>query len=173
MTTKIGHDTTGQDIPLSHQNVHDHVRASLDNLGVELIDLLLYHCDDPARPVTQLADTLVSLVEAGHVRHVGVSNWRAERLTSLAHELAERGHTLVASHQFSLAEPNPTLLDSLHADATVLGVVRQHRLPLLGWSAQARGFFAHTWTEGTCRRRASCAGRPTPGGGHLRGAGTR
>lgn len=156
MTTKIGHDTTGQDIPLSHENVHDHVRASLDNLGVEVIDLLLYHCDDPVRPVTELADTLVSLVEAGHVRRVGVSNWRAEHLTSLAHELAERGHALVGSYQFSLAERVQALLEgSLRDDATVLGVVHEHRLLRLGWSSQARGFFVRAGTE-------QVNGRPDP-----------
>ncbi|WP_133917009.1 aldo/keto reductase [Streptomyces sp. NBC_00582] len=145
VTTKIGHDTTGGDLPLSRDTVFEHVRAALANLGVETIDVLLYHCDDPARPVAELADTLVSLVEAGHVRRVGVSNWRAERLAELAAELGEHGHTPVASYQFSLAEPDPALLEgSLHADSAVLDVVRQHRLPLMAWSSQARGHFART-----------------------------
>ncbi|MFE6826270.1 aldo/keto reductase [Streptomyces sp. NPDC057690] len=145
VATKVGHDTTGGDIPLSRDTVFEHVRSALENLGVEAIDVLLYHCDDPDRPVAELADTLVSLVEAGHVRRVGVSNWRAERLSQLAAELGERHHTPVASYQFSLAEPEPALLEgSLHADSAVLGVVREHRLPLIGWSSQARGHFART-----------------------------
>lgn len=143
VTTKVGHDSTGGDIPLSRDIVFEHVRSALENLGVEVIDILLYHCDDPTRSVAELSDTLVSLVEAGHVRRVGVSNWRAERLSQLATELGGRGHTPVASYQFSLAEPDPLLLEgSLHADGAVLDVVREHRLPLLGWSSQARGWFA-------------------------------
>ncbi|MEU9450937.1 aldo/keto reductase [Streptomyces sp. NPDC048277] len=145
VTTKVGHDPTGGDIPLSRDTVFAHVRSALENLGVEAVDVLLYHCDDPARSVAELADTLVSLTEAGHVRRVGVSNWRAERLSELAARLGERGHTPVASYQFSLAEPDPTLLaGSLHADSAVLDVVRRHRLPLLGWSSQARGYFARS-----------------------------
>ncbi|NNN31790.1 hypothetical protein HLK59_15740 [Streptomyces sp. S3(2020)] len=145
VATKVGHDTTGGDIPLSRDTVFAHVRSALENLGVDTIDVLLYHCDDPARPVADLADTLVSLVRAGHVRRVGVSNWRAERLAELATALGERGHTPVASYQFSLAEPDPALLEgSLHADSAVLDVVREHRLPLIGWSSQARGHFART-----------------------------
>ncbi|MFC8520744.1 aldo/keto reductase [Streptomyces sp. NPDC057257] len=145
VTTKVGHDTTGGDIPLSRDTVFEHVRAALDNLGVETIDVLLYHCDDPARSVVELADTLVALIEAGLVRRVGVSNWRAERLAALAAELGERDHIPVASYQFSLAEPDPALLEgSLHADSAVLDAVRTHRLPLLGWSSQARGYFART-----------------------------
>lgn len=143
--TKVGHDTTGTDIPLSRTTVHEHVRSALENLAVDTIDVLLYHCDDPARPVAELADTLVGLVEAGYVRRVGVSNWQPERLSALAVELAGRGHTPIASYQFSLAEPDPALLGgSLHADRAVLDVVRAHHLPLFGWSSQARGYFART-----------------------------
>ncbi|MGW2288787.1 aldo/keto reductase [Streptomyces phaeochromogenes] len=143
--TKIGHDTTGADIPLDRDNVHDHVRAALHDLGVETIDVLLYHCDDPDRPVAELADTLVGLVDAGYVRRVGASNWQPQRLSALAAELAGRGRTSVASYQFSLAEPDPALMGgSLHADRAVLDVIREHRLPLLAWSSQARGYFART-----------------------------
>ncbi|MEU6198588.1 aldo/keto reductase [Streptomyces sp. NPDC047061] len=145
VATKVGHDFTGADIPLSRDTVHGHVRAALRSLGVETIDVLLYHCDDPDRPVAELADTLVSLVEAGYVRRVGASNWPAQRLSALTAELAERGHTPVASYQFSLAEPDPAHLGgSLHADRAVLDVVGEHRLPLLAWSSQARGYFART-----------------------------
>lgn len=156
VATKVGHDTTGGDIPLSRDTVFEHVRSALENLGVEAIDVLLYHCDDPDRPVAELADTLVSLVDAGHVRRVGVSNWHAERLSELAAELGERHHTPVASYQFSLAEPDPALLEgSLHADSAVLGVVREHRLPLISWSSQARGHFARTGPKGL-------GGKPDP-----------
>ncbi|WP_406490852.1 aldo/keto reductase [Streptomyces sp. NBC_01604] len=142
---RFGHDTTGADIPLSRATVHEHVRSALDNLAVETIDVLLYHRDDPARPVAELADTLVSLVEAGYARRVGASNWPAERLSALAAELAGRGHLPVASYQFSLAEPDPALLSgSLHADTAVLDVVRAHPLPLLSWPSHARGYFART-----------------------------
>ncbi|MEU1515635.1 aldo/keto reductase [Streptomyces sp. NPDC005811] len=145
VVTKVGHDTTGADIPLGAATVHAHVRAARENLGVETIDVLLYHCDDPARPVAELADTLVSLVESGLARRVGASNWQAHRLSALAVELAARGHTPVASYQFGLAEPDPALLGgSLHADTGILDVVRAHRLPLLAWSSQARGYFART-----------------------------
>jgi aryl-alcohol dehydrogenase-like predicted oxidoreductase len=151
--TKIGHGLTGQDIPLSRETVHAHVRDSLASLGVEVIDVLLYHCDDPTRPVPELAETLLSLVEAGYARRIGASNWSADRLSALADHVADSGQPLVASYQFSLAEPDPGLLHgSLHADAAVLGVIRDQRLPLLSWSSQARGFFARTGPKQDNRR---------------------
>lgn len=143
--TKIGHDTAGGDLPLDRETVRAHTAAALKNLAVDAVDILLYHCDDPARPVAELADTLVGLVDAGYARRVGASNWRAVRLAELAAAVAARGHTLAASYQYSLAEPDPALLGgSLHADDTVLDVVRENGLPLLTWSSQARGYFAHT-----------------------------
>ncbi|MEU1161580.1 aldehyde dehydrogenase family protein [Streptomyces sp. NPDC005921] len=168
---------------LVHEDVYDEVlervtaRAATIRIG-----------DDPARPVAELADTLVSLVEAGYVRRVGASNWRAERLSALVVELAERGHTPVASYQFSLAEPDPALLGgSLHADRAVMDVVRENRLPLLAWSSQARGFFARDEapradsrpdpydTDGSCAPAASStspspAGRSTSYGGWWTGS---
>ena len=144
VVTKVGHDQQGHDIPLSHENVHDHVRGSLESLGVETVDVLLYHCDDPARPVEELADTLAHLVEAGYARRVGVSNWSADRLAALAGQLAGRGHTAVASYQFGLAKPDPVRLHHPYADEALLSVVRRHGLPLLSWSSQARGFFARS-----------------------------
>ncbi|WP_327137734.1 aldo/keto reductase [Streptomyces sp. NBC_01340] len=100
--------------------------------------------DDPARPVAELADTLVRLVEAGHARRIGVSNWAADRLSTLAGRLAELGHTSVASYQFSLTKPDTARLNHPYADGRLLAAVRQHALSLLSWSSQARGFFTRT-----------------------------
>lgn len=145
VVTKVGHDLTGRDIPLSRENVHAEVRTSLDCLGIEAIDVLLLHCDDPARPVEELAETLLSLVAAGYVQRVGVSNWPSDRLAQLANLLHERGQQVTASYQYSLATPDPTRLGgSLHADDAVLDVVRAQELLLFSWSSQARGFFART-----------------------------
>lgn len=154
VVTKVGHDRSGHDIPLSRENVLAHVRGSLESLGVAAVDVLLLHCDDPARSVAELADTLAHLVAAGYARRIGVSNWSADRLAALAGQLAERGHTAVASYQFSLAKPDPVRLNHPYADETLLATIHRHELPLLSWSSQARGFFARP-AEGVRQ-----AGRP-------------
>ena len=157
VVTKVGHDHTGQDLPLTRETVHTHVHASLKTLGVEAIDVLLLHCDDPARPVDELAETLLSLIEAGYAHHVGASNWQADRLNDLAFALHRRGRTPAASYQFSLAEPDPAQIGpSRHASSAVRAVVLDHHLPLLTWSSQARGFFARTGPK------APDNGRPDP-----------
>ncbi|HEX6355732.1 aldo/keto reductase [Actinophytocola sp.] len=117
-------------------------------LGVEVIDVLLLHCDDPARPVAELAETLLGVVKAGYAARIGVSNWPADRLATLARHLAEEGHRAVASYQFSLATPDPAHVSG-SADPDILRVIREHHLPLLSWSSQARGFFARTASNGS------------------------
>jgi aryl-alcohol dehydrogenase-like predicted oxidoreductase len=55
----------------------DHVRRAVDGslrrLGVETIDLLYQHRVDPAVPMEDVAGTVKELVEAGKVRHFGMS----------------------------------------------------------------------------------------------------
>ncbi|MDT0144526.1 aldo/keto reductase [Microbacterium sp. PRC9] len=146
VVTKVGHGLDGADIPLDRATVLAHVRESIEVLGGEPLEVLLYHCDDPERPVEELADTLREITAEGLARNVGVSNWPASRLEALAIEVAEDPPPLVASYHWSLAAPRPEVLApmGLAADDAVLGVVRTRGLPLLSWSAQAQGFFART-----------------------------
>lgn len=58
------------------------VDASLGRLGVASIDLYQMHAWDPATPIEETLETLNGFVEAGKVRHIGVSNylaWQLER----------------------------------------------------------------------------------------------
>jgi len=93
LTTKLDGGNRGRDA------VHRSVRASLDRLGVDAVDLLLIHWPNgrpPGLPVRlpggpPLAETLTAmneLVDAGLVRHVGVSNFDV-RLLDTARRLSD------------------------------------------------------------------------------------
>lgn len=144
--TKVGHDPEGRDIPLTRAAVRSGVRASLACLGIDVIDTLILHCDDPDREVGEIAETLVGLIDAGHTKRIGASNWPAHRLSELADTVTP--HVLVASYHFSLAAPDPVALRSLPADPGVLRVIAAKDLPILSWSAQAHGYFARGLTTG-------------------------
>jgi aryl-alcohol dehydrogenase-like predicted oxidoreductase len=60
------------------------VDASLQALGVEVIDLYQLHWPDPHTPVDETAGALAELVEAGKIRHVGVSNYDVTQLAAFA-----------------------------------------------------------------------------------------
>jgi len=140
---KVGHDHQGRDMPLSRANITRDVTDGLTVLGVEAAGVVMLHCDDGARDVEELAGTLVSLVEAGYARSVGVSNWPAGRLAALAEALGRRGHRPLASYHYSLAVPDPAGMrgSDLAAGDALIMTLDQARLPLLSWSANAGGYF--------------------------------
>lgn len=146
VVTKVGHDLRGADIPLERDIVISHVDETLAVLGVETLDVVMYHCDDPRREVGELAETLRHLVSSGRARRVGASNWDAPRLDGLATAFGDAAAPIVASYHRSLAIPDSGLLADLglHADAQILDVVRSHRMPILSWSAQAQGYFSRS-----------------------------
>lgn len=53
---------------------------SLEALGLEQIDLLLIHWPNEEVPLTETLDAMIAQKEAGRVRHIGVSNFRAPLL---------------------------------------------------------------------------------------------
>ncbi|MFG2290371.1 aldo/keto reductase [Streptomyces sp. NPDC048595] len=59
-------DTSADYVPLA-------CRASLRRLGVEHIDLYYAHRRDPATPVEETVGAMAQLVDAGLVRHIGLS----------------------------------------------------------------------------------------------------
>ena len=56
------------------------VDHSLSALGVDHIDLYQVHWPDPKIPFAETAGALQEAVDAGKIRHVGVSNYDAEQM---------------------------------------------------------------------------------------------
>lgn len=60
------------------------VDASLQAMDVEYIDLYQVHWPDAKMPFAETAAALQELVDAGKIRHVGVSNFDAEQMAEFA-----------------------------------------------------------------------------------------
>ncbi len=56
------------------------VESSLRDLGTDYIDLYQVHWPDPHTPAEETAEALQELVDAGKIRHVGVSNYGVDEL---------------------------------------------------------------------------------------------
>lgn len=65
---------------LSAANVKAAAEASLKRLGVEAIDLYYAHFDDEDTPLEETVAAFDALVTEGKVRHIGISNYRPERV---------------------------------------------------------------------------------------------
>ena len=136
--------------------------TSLQVLGVEQVDLYLLHRDSPAFDVGTIVEALNRELRRGRVRALGASNWEYERIeqaNAYARDRGLQGFSLVSNH-LALARPKEPFwpgLVGVEADGW-----RWHRetgVPLLVFSAQARGFFSGRYGP---RQRAAAAGTPDP-----------
>lgn len=80
IATKVG--KSADNPGLSARSVTAAVTASLSRLGVEAIDLLYLHVDDPTVPFDETLAAVDGLIRAGKVRHFGGSHHTADRLVA-------------------------------------------------------------------------------------------
>ena len=71
------------------QHIEQMVNTSLKNLGLDFIDLYIYHMWDYETPLYDIMEGLDRVVKAGKVRYIGISNCFAYQLAK-ANALAEK-----------------------------------------------------------------------------------
>jgi aryl-alcohol dehydrogenase-like predicted oxidoreductase len=123
--------------------VREEIKRSAERLRVDALDVVLLHRDDQTRSPAELLEPLFDAVESGMARLIGVANWGTSRLAAAAEAAYPVGGLSAASAQFSLAVPaRPLWEGTCHADPEMLEVHARLGLPLIAWSANARGWFA-------------------------------
>ena len=80
---EIARGVTGQ------QHIENMINASLKNLGMDYVDLYIYHMWDWQTPISDVMDGLNRVVKAGKARFIGISNCFAWQLAK-ANAIAER-----------------------------------------------------------------------------------
>ena len=71
------------------KHIEQMVNTSLKNLGMDYVDLYIYHMWDYETPLYDIMDGLNRMVKAGKVRYIGISNCFAYQLAK-ANALAEK-----------------------------------------------------------------------------------
>ena len=71
------------------QHIENMIDTSLSNLGMDYVDLYIYHMWDYATPLYDIMDGLNRIVKAGKARYIGISNCFAWQLAK-ANALAEK-----------------------------------------------------------------------------------
>lgn len=71
------------------QHIERMLNTSLRNLGVDYVDLYIYHMWDYQTPLYEIMDGLNAMVQAGKTRYIGISNCFAWQLAK-ANALAEK-----------------------------------------------------------------------------------
>lgn len=82
IATKFGFDfsTEPRGINSQPEHIKQAVEGSLKRLGVEAIDLLYQHRVDPNVPIEDVAGAVKELIEAGKVKHFGLSEAGAQTI---------------------------------------------------------------------------------------------
>lgn len=69
------------------QHIHNMVEKSLNNLGLDYIDLYIYHMWDYNTPLYDILEGLNEIIEEGKVKYIGISNcfaWQLAKANALA-----------------------------------------------------------------------------------------
>lgn len=121
---------------LSRYHIMDSVKASLKRMQLDHLDLYQVHGFDPATPMEETLRALDTLVQHGHVRYIGVSNWAAWQIMK----------ALGISERLGLAR-----FESLQAYYTIAGrdlereivpLLRSEGVGLMVWSPLAGGLLS-------------------------------
>jgi aryl-alcohol dehydrogenase-like predicted oxidoreductase len=104
--------------------------ASLERLGIDAIDLYYLHFPDPAVPIEDTVGAMAELVDAGKVRHLGLSNVTGEQLRRAAEV-----HPIAAVQaEYSLWTRN--------AERDLIPAAREAGAGFVAWSPLGSGFLA-------------------------------
>jgi predicted oxidoreductase len=89
----------------SREHLFATVDGTLRDLGTDRLDVLLLHRPDPLMDADEVADAVITLMRAGKVRHVGVSNFTPSQFDLLAARLP--GALLTNQIEYSPLRPDP------------------------------------------------------------------
>ncbi|KAJ3023124.1 UNVERIFIED_CONTAM: hypothetical protein HDU68_008766 [Siphonaria sp. JEL0065] len=82
-------DAGVNEVGLSRKHIVEGVKASLERLQLDYVDLVFAHRPDPDTPTEELVRAFNWVIEQGWAFYWGTSEWSAEQLTD-AHRVAEK-----------------------------------------------------------------------------------
>jgi len=126
------------------------LHASLRRLGTDYIDLYQVHAFDEATPLEETLSTLDSLVRAGTVRHLGVSNYASWQLQKSVDAARHRGW-----EPFVALQPLYNLIDR-EIEHELVPVCRNEGVGIIPWAPLRGG-----WLTGKYRRGMTSAPEDT------------
>ena len=141
LATKFGNERREDGSWVGINGHPDYVRAacdaSLERLGVDVIDLYYQHRVDRTVPIEETVGAMAELVQAGKVRYLGLSEARPETIRR-----AQAVHPISALQtEYSLWSRDP--------EAEILATVRELGIGFVAYSPLGRGFLTGRFrTEG-------------------------
>lgn len=114
----------------SRARIMQEIDDSLRRLRTDYIDIYQVHWPDPLTPIEETADAMLSLLEQGKIRAIGVSNFSVQQMNLF--------RTVAPLH---VAQP-PYNLFERDIDKDILPYCRENGIATLGYGALCRGLLS-------------------------------
>jgi 1-deoxyxylulose-5-phosphate synthase len=139
LATKVFFPMSDTDSGLSAAQIHKQIDASLARLRTDYVDLYQCHRYDEGTPLEETMQALTEVVRAGKARHIGFSEWPAEKIEeSLAIPGAERW--VSSQPQYSMLWRRP--------EADVIPLCKREGISQIVWSPLAQGVLTGKYKPG-------------------------
>ena len=138
----------------SRYHILEAAKASLKRLGTDHIDLYQIHGFDPVTPIEETLAALDTLVQHGHVRYIGCSNWAAWQVAKALGISERRGFA-----QFQSIQSYYTI-GGRELEREIVPMLKSEGLGLMVWSPLAGGYLSGKYAQGEEGRRSERAFPP-------------
>ncbi|AZH81809.1 aldo/keto reductase [Plantibacter sp. PA-3-X8] len=127
---------------LAADNILKAADASLERLRTDHIDLYYAHFDDESVPLEETVTALSSLVDAGKVRYLGISNYSAARIAEWFEIVEAKG-----LHRPIALQPHYNLVER-DFEGELRTIAEREQLAVLPYFSLAKGFLTGKYREG-------------------------
>ena len=139
LATKVYFQMSDTDRGLSAEQIHKQIDASLGRLRTDYVDLYQCHRYDEDTPLEETMGALTEVLKAGKARHIGFSEWPAERIkASLA--LPDVARWVSSQPQYSMLWRAP--------ETEVIPLCEREGISQIVWSPLAQGVLTGKYRPG-------------------------
>jgi aryl-alcohol dehydrogenase-like predicted oxidoreductase len=139
LATKVFFPMSDTDRGLSRAQIHKQIDASLRRLQTDYVDLYQCHRFDSQTPLRETMSALTEVVRAGKARHIGFSEWPAEKI--------EQSLALAGAERWVSSQPQYSMLWRA-PEAEVIPLCERERISQIVWSPLAQGVLTGKYRPG-------------------------
>lgn len=137
------HDAPNMKNTLNRKYLRQAIEASLERFGLDFVDLVFCHRNDPETPLEETVWAMSDMVERGQALYWGTSEWPADEIRA-AWDIAERHHL----HKPVMEQPQYNLLSRRKVEREYQRLYEDIGLGLTTWSPLASGLLSGKYKDG-------------------------
>jgi voltage-dependent potassium channel beta subunit len=137
------HDGPNMRHTLNRKYLSQAIEASLERFGLDFVDLLFCHRNDPDTPLEETVWAMSDMVSRGQALYWGTSEWPADEIRA-AWEIADRHHL----HKPVMEQPQYNLLNRRRVEREYSRLYEDIGLGLTTWSPLASGLLSGKYRNG-------------------------